>query len=172
MGLELRIGWNPVWISFPCLPQGPDYLIMAITFTAHHSGPGPKADVPFIREMAAKLENAPGKHWIAFSMGGLTGVQTGAFLHYAAGAMLLEQKATQKTQRDRASARCILTIPMKRAFPIPWVCRRADAGGVDCRAGGFGLQYCAVVFGRELPPGLSRYLMPAFDTVRRKFAIE
>ncbi len=52
-GIALRacLEWDTV--LYAELPEGPEYVVMCYNLYGHHSGPGPKADKAFLREVAA-----------------------------------------------------------------------------------------------------------------------
>lgn len=52
------------------LPSGPTYVVMAYNLYGGFSGPGPKADLSFIRKLAAKMDSLPGRPYLALSAGG------------------------------------------------------------------------------------------------------
>lgn len=49
---------------------GPEYVVMLYNLYGLHSGPGPKADGPFIEKTIRKMEALPSKKAVAFSNGG------------------------------------------------------------------------------------------------------
>ena len=70
-GLGLRVcleSYAP--FSAGSLPAGPEYTIMAYSLHWEGSDPGPKADAPFIKEVAQELKALPGDKRMAFAGGG------------------------------------------------------------------------------------------------------
>ncbi|MEK5061695.1 glycosyl hydrolase family 18 protein [Paenibacillus sp. FSL H7-0326] len=71
MNVSLRIVLEPkAPIEELKLPEGPEYVMMAYNLYGGHSGPGPKADMVFIKELAARMSHLPGDPIMAFSAGG------------------------------------------------------------------------------------------------------
>ncbi|ANA81893.1 MULTISPECIES: glycosyl hydrolase family 18 protein [Paenibacillus] len=103
--LSLRIVLEPgVRAASLDLPKGPDYVLMAYNLHGGHSGPGPKADHAMIRELAEKLQQIPGEHGLALSLGGFDWAEGGKVTS------LTEQRAIElansipdEPQRDPAS---------------------------------------------------------------------
>ncbi|MED4953529.1 glycosyl hydrolase family 18 protein [Paenibacillus macerans] len=52
------------------LPKGPEYVVMAYNLYGSHSGPGPKADKKFIKELVGKMASIPGNKRLALATGG------------------------------------------------------------------------------------------------------
>lgn len=103
-GLRLRVvlGWNSV--DFATFPAGPEYVVMCYNLYGAHSGPGPKADLPFLQEAFAKNKSLPAPVSIAFANGGFTwvdGVMTGSLTQREI-VQLQEEKAMQP-ERDSGS---------------------------------------------------------------------
>src|SRR5690606_32889434 len=71
-GLSLRVVLEPrAPIERLSLPRGPVYVMMAYNLYGSHSGPGPKADDAFIRQLAKRMDRLPGsQNRIAFATGG------------------------------------------------------------------------------------------------------
>lgn len=59
--------------------QGPEYVVMAYNLFGTHSGPGPKADGPFIQKLVQKMAALPPKKALAFSNGGCLWQDAGFF---------------------------------------------------------------------------------------------
>lgn len=59
--------------------QGPEYVVMAYNLFGTHSGPGPKADGPFIKKLIQKMAALPPKKALAFSNGGCQWQDAGFF---------------------------------------------------------------------------------------------
>ena len=58
---------------------GPEYVVMLYNLYGLHSGPGPKADGPFIEKTIRKMEALPSKKAVAFSNGGCLWKDAGLF---------------------------------------------------------------------------------------------
>lgn len=69
-GIALRVvlPWDAP--RYAALPQGPEYTVMCYNLYGAHSGPGPKADIAFLAEIAALYADAPRPLRIAFATGG------------------------------------------------------------------------------------------------------
>lgn len=104
-GIELRIILEPnIKVDKIKLPEGPDYLMMAYNLYGNHSGPGPKADIEFIKKLSTKMDNVPGKKWIAFSTGGFDWKEGGSPRSLTEKeAILLAKDKDAKVNRDEAS---------------------------------------------------------------------
>lgn len=69
--LDLRVIFEPrAPLDRYTFPDGPEYIMMAYNLYGASTEPGPKADVDFIKELSVKMNNVPGKKWIAFASGG------------------------------------------------------------------------------------------------------
>ena len=69
-GIRLRVvvQWDaPLYAT---LPKGPEYSVMCYNLFGNHSGPGPKADIDFIKEICKLFLNVPGPVRMAFATGG------------------------------------------------------------------------------------------------------
>lgn len=92
--------------------RGPEYVVMAYNLYGLHSGPGPKADGPFIQKTLQKMKSLPEKRALAFSKGGCLWKDAGLFgLQKGKAQFITEEKARelaeihgQKPERDGASA--------------------------------------------------------------------
>lgn len=70
-GMDLRVVLRPdSSIPDEGFPEGPQYVMAAYNFYGLTSQPGPNADEPFIRSLAARMESVPGDKRIAFATGG------------------------------------------------------------------------------------------------------
>jgi spore germination protein len=86
------------------LPEGPDYVMMAYNLYGSHSGPGPKADHAFIKELAGRMSYLPGKPYIAFSVGGFDWQKDGkAKALTEVQASVLAKQTGSTVHRDEAS---------------------------------------------------------------------
>lgn len=120
MNVSLRIVLEPkAPIEELKLPEGPEYVMMAYNLYGGHSGPGPKADMAFIEELAARMSHLPGDPVIAFSAGALIGPK-------AAARSLLRRRQPQicwiyigsLLNEIRRAAACILITRMRMGHPI------------------------------------------------------
>lgn len=88
------------------LPAGPEYVMMAYNLYGGHSGPGPKADMAFIEELAARMSHLPGDPVIAFSAGGFDwseGGSTTSLTEKAAADLLDLYRITPKRDTESGS---------------------------------------------------------------------
>lgn len=68
LGLRVVMSWDaPKYVT---LPEGPEYTVMCYNLYGYHSGPGPKADLNFLQQVAALWRDVPGTVRMAFSTGG------------------------------------------------------------------------------------------------------
>ncbi len=72
-GLLLRVVLEPrTPFSKLSFPPGPEYVMMCYNLFGTHSGPGPKANEAFLRELVAKMSTLPeGKKSFALATGGV-----------------------------------------------------------------------------------------------------
>lgn len=86
-------------------PIGPEYVIMAYNLYGGFGGPGPKADMSFIAQQAARLADLPGDNAIALALGGFDwigeGLATAVTEQQAAD--LASSGGAEPTERDEAS---------------------------------------------------------------------
>ena len=71
-GVRLRVvlPWDaPRYVH---LPEGPEYTVMCYNLYGYHSGPGPKADLNFLRTTCELYQGFCGKVSMAFATGGFT----------------------------------------------------------------------------------------------------
>ncbi len=69
-GVRLRVvlPWNaPKYVT---LPEGPEYTVMCYNLYGYHSGPGPKADIEFLKTVCELYREVPGTVRMAFATGG------------------------------------------------------------------------------------------------------
>ena len=66
--LRVVLPWDAP--KYAALPAGPEYTVMCYNLFGYHSGPGPKADVPFLTETCALYQNQPYTTRMAFANGG------------------------------------------------------------------------------------------------------
>lgn len=104
-GKSLRIVLEPkVKIEQLMFPEGPDYVMMAYNLYGTHSGPGPKADQAFIKDLAGRMAYLPGKPYMAFSVGGFDWHENGKVVALTEErADLLLKQTGSNIQRDEAS---------------------------------------------------------------------
>ena len=69
-GIALRVVLECTAPIYCSLPEGPEYICMCYNLYGYHSGPGPKADLPFLSEVGTNWQSVPGKVRMAFSTGG------------------------------------------------------------------------------------------------------
>ncbi|WP_334073059.1 MULTISPECIES: glycosyl hydrolase family 18 protein [Paenibacillus] len=97
-GKTLRIVLEPkAPVESVTLPEGPEYVMMAYNLFGSHSGPGPKADLAFIRKVSGKLKSLPGKPVIALAAGGFDWSASGEVT------AVTEKKAKELAQAEGAS---------------------------------------------------------------------
>ncbi len=86
------------------LPKGPTYVMMAYNLYGTHSGPGPKADLAFIIQLAARMDQLPGENIIAISAGGFDWADQGKVTALTEKrASQLSLKSVNPPKRDAAS---------------------------------------------------------------------
>lgn len=86
------------------LPEGPAYVMMAYNLFGTHSGPGPKADIAFITELAERMDRLPGDNIIAISAGGFDWNEKDKVTALTEKrATELSQKSVNPPKRDTAS---------------------------------------------------------------------
>ncbi len=68
--LRLRVVLGAYDVNKAAFPEGIEYAVMCYNLYGTHSGPGPKADIEFLKETFARCENLPGEVSAAFSTGG------------------------------------------------------------------------------------------------------
>lgn len=109
---KVRIILEPSMVMDLPYSSGPEYVVMAYNLYGLHSGPGPKADGPFIQKTIQKMKALPEKKALAFSKGGCLWKDAGLFgLQKGKAQFITEAKAKelaenhgQKPERDAASA--------------------------------------------------------------------
>ncbi|MBQ9008007.1 MAG: hypothetical protein IJ088_01570 [Clostridia bacterium] len=69
-GVALRVVLECGAPLYCTLPEGPEYSCMCYNLYGYHSGPGPKADLPFLTEVGNNWQQVPGEVRMAFSTGG------------------------------------------------------------------------------------------------------
>ena len=68
MGLRVVLNWDAP--RYMTLPEGPEYSVMCYNLYGYHSGPGPKADTAFLKQVADLWRDVPGTVRMAFAAGG------------------------------------------------------------------------------------------------------
>ncbi len=69
-GLLLRVVLGAYDVDKAAFPKGIEYAVMCYNLYGTHSGPGPKADVAFLKETFQRCQNLQGDVSAAFSSGG------------------------------------------------------------------------------------------------------
>ena len=104
-GLALSVVLEPSALGQAHFPEGPQYVVMFYNLNGHHSGPGPKADLDFIRKLArSMLAQLPGSPAAALATGGFVWRGNGevkSLTEKEARALVRELGA--KPERDAAS---------------------------------------------------------------------
>ena len=111
-GLKLRIVLEPSAPFDAAFCRGPQYVVMLYNLYGTHSGPGPKADGPFIRKTLQAMTALPENRAAAFATGGCQWEHGGLlgldivskrFMDEKE-AVALQEKYQVKAQRDPESA--------------------------------------------------------------------
>lgn len=102
-GVRLRVvlPWNAP--KYTVLPEGPEYTVMCYNLHGYHSGPGPKADFEFLKNVCEMYRTITGTVRMAFATGGFewSGDKIKAFDQLQAVERLAESGASP--ERDDAS---------------------------------------------------------------------
>ena len=69
-GISLRVVMECGAPEYAEFPAGPIYSCMCYNLYGYHSGPGPKADIAFLRELGESWKAIPGEVHMAFATGG------------------------------------------------------------------------------------------------------
>ncbi|RNB55784.1 glycosyl hydrolase [Brevibacillus gelatini] len=86
------------------LPKGPVYVMMAYNLYGTTSGPGPKADRQFIKELATAMQAVPGEKVIAIAAGGFDWAESGEVTAVTEKeALELAKSGAEPPERDEAS---------------------------------------------------------------------
>ncbi len=86
------------------LPKGPVYVMMAYNLYGTSTGPGPKADRAFIKELATRMKAVPGEKVIAIASGGFDWTASGKAVQVTEQqAVYLAKVNMAQPQRDEAS---------------------------------------------------------------------
>lgn len=103
--LVLRVILEPRALDKAAYPAGPQYVLMFYNLYGSHSGPGPKADTAFIRDLAGRIKMLFGADAAAaFACGGYdwqAGGKTRQLSELEAQALLAKHRA--RLQRDEQS---------------------------------------------------------------------
>ena len=96
--------------KYAALPVGPEYTVMCYNLYGYHSGPGPKADLDFLKTTCELYAALPVKARMAFATGGFDwhGDQIDALTQAQAVALLNDAQATPT--RDANSAALTATF--------------------------------------------------------------
>lgn len=86
-------------------PEGPQYVVMCYNLYGGHSGPGPKADLAYLRETARAVAALPGECCFALATGGYSwkNGKNATQLTESAAQELLSKKLDAQARRDDAS---------------------------------------------------------------------
>lgn len=95
-GIRLRVVMECGAPKYAAFPEGPVYICMCYNLYGYHSGPGPKADIAFLRELGESWRDMPGEVHMAFASGGF--LWAGDKVEKA----LTEQAAAQWLEENRA----------------------------------------------------------------------
>ena len=103
-GVRLRVVMECRAPKYTEFPEGPVYSCMCYNLYGSHSGPGPKADKAFLRELGESWKSVPGEVHMAFASGGYlwAGEKAEKSLTEQAARQWLEQEKA-KTKRDEDS---------------------------------------------------------------------
>ena len=109
---KIRIILEPSMPMDVSYSVGPEYVVMLYNLYGLHSGPGPKADGPFIEKTIRRMQALPGKKAVAFSNGGCLWKDAGLFgllkgtprFITTAEVVKLRDAHGTKEERDEASA--------------------------------------------------------------------
>lgn len=105
------------------LPAGPTYVMMAYNLFGSHSGPGPKADFAFLRELSSRLKHVPGEPYFALATGGFMWEAQGRVRSVTeTEAATLAGQSSASLQRDEASAAVVYeyTNELNQEQDIVW----------------------------------------------------
>ena len=69
-GVGLRVVMECRAPKYAAFPEGPVYSCMCYNLYGNHSGPGPKADIAFLKEIGESWRSVPGEVHMAFASGG------------------------------------------------------------------------------------------------------
>ncbi|MGN0941508.1 MAG: hypothetical protein ACI4OA_07370 [Selenomonadaceae bacterium] len=106
--LKLRIVLEPSARFDAGFAKGPEYVVMLYNLKGTHSGPGPKADGPFIEKTIAKMAALPdGKKSVALSLGGCVWEDYGLF-------GLKKGRAKYITQKEAVALRDAMSTKEER----------------------------------------------------------
>ena len=103
-GISLRVVMECGAPEYAEFPEGPIYSCMCYNLYGYHSGPGPKADIAFLRELGESWKAIPGEVHMAFATGGFLWegkTVERAFTELEAEEWLNQQNV--KPERDNAS---------------------------------------------------------------------
>ena len=98
-GVSLRVVMECQAPEYAVFPEGPVYSCMCYNLYGYHSGPGPKADRNFLKELGESWKAVPGEVHMAFATGGF--VWAGNKVDQA----LTEREALDWLEQHRAKAK-------------------------------------------------------------------
>ena len=102
-GVRLRVVMECRAPKYAVFPKGPEYICMCYNLYGTHSGPGPKADTAFLRELAESWRTVPGPVRMAFATGGFLwegGSVSRSLTEQDASELLLGQGVTPQRDPD------------------------------------------------------------------------
>ena len=103
-GLKLRVDLEPATPFADPYPLGPQYVVMMYNLYGTHSGPGPKANEPFIVRVSQGMALLPGHTSAAFATGGCVWEDgNNGRLISEQDAVSLAEEQRAKPERDTAS---------------------------------------------------------------------
>lgn len=132
-GLQLQVVLEPSALGQTSFPEGPQYVVMFYNLFGNHSGPGPKADLSFVINLADKtIKSLPGKPMAAFATGGYAWVGQGVVQELSEkAAMQLIKKHGVKARRDPGSQALTFEYTNKEQSYQVWF---ADGHTISCWA--------------------------------------
>lgn len=120
--LKVRVVLEPAAFTAPAkFPEGPEYVVMFYNLYGLHSGPGPKADADFIRNLLTRIETLPGEVSVALATGGCVWSDDGDKRFVSEGeAKALAIEYDVKPQRDKASQCLVFQFARKGVQNQVW----------------------------------------------------
>ena len=135
--LRVVLPWDAP--KYAALPAGPEYTVMCYNLFGYHSGPGPKADIPFLTETCALYQNQPYTTRMAFANGGFAWRDSGISALTQTEAEALLQGAAVTPTRDAASQALTATFTVDGETTTVWYADTATlaAWRAVCESSGF-----------------------------------